>query len=81
MTTDTVTLKLRVEKLGVAFHKGTRVKFTYTAPHTGSLVPVDGVLTKITRGAPGQPTILRVDGLFYAVPAGTLIEVDTRELR
>jgi hypothetical protein len=81
VTADTVTIPLRVENLGVAFHKHTRVHFTYRAPYTGSLVPVDGELTKLTRGAPGQPTILRVDGLFYAVPPGTVVTVEAKELR
>ena len=81
MSTDTVTLRLRVEKLGVAFHKGTRVRFSYHSAATRSTILVSGHLEKITRGAPGQPTILKVDRLFYAVPAGTLVNVETGELR
>jgi len=82
----TVTLKLRVENLGVAFHKGTRVTLTYTAPYTGSLVPVNGLLDELKRpvpirGGPPQPVILIVDGLRHTVPRGTLVSVDTRELR
>ena len=78
---DTVTIPLRVENLGVAFHPGTRVRFSYRNEATGTLVLVDGALKKITRGAPGSPVVLKVDRLFYAVPAGTLISVEARELR
>jgi hypothetical protein len=81
MTTDTVTIPLRVENLGVAFHKGTRVQFCFRAPGLGHLVYVEGELNKIRRGAPGSPTNLRVDGLYYAVPAGTVVTVEARELR
>ena len=69
MTADTVTIPLRVENLGVAFHPGTRVRFTYRSEVTGALIVVDGPLKKITRGAPGSPVVLKVDRLFYAVPA------------
>ena len=81
MSTDTVTLRLKVESLGVTFHKGTRVTFTYHSTVTRSTILVSGSLEKITRGAPGQPTILKVDRLFYAVPAGTLVTVETGEIR
>jgi hypothetical protein len=51
------------------------VQFSYT-------VTVTGILERLVRvGADGQPAILIVDGVAYAVPAGTLIEVDARELR
>jgi hypothetical protein len=73
-TRDTVPLTLRVEKLGVAAPP-MHVQFSYT-------VTVTGILERLVRvGADGQPAILIVDGVAYAVPAGTLIEVDARELR
>jgi hypothetical protein len=81
MTADTVTIPLRVENLGVAFHPGTHVRCCYQVPDSGNWVFVSGELNDLTRGAPGQPTNLQVDGLYYAVPAGTLIQVDARELR
>jgi hypothetical protein len=81
MTADTVTIPLRVENLGVAFHPGTRIQFSYRNEVTDTLVLVDGPLKKITRGAPGQPTVLKVDRLFYAVPPGTVVTVEARELR
>ena len=66
--------------------KGTRVTLTYTAPYTGSLVPVNGLLDELKRpvpirGGPPQPVILIVDGLRHTVPRGTLVRVETRELR
>jgi hypothetical protein len=87
MTTDTVTLKLKVESLGAAFHVGARLQFSYRAPHTHSLVPVDGTLTEpVGRPVPSddgppQPVILMVDGLRHAVPAGTVVTVEAKELR
>ena len=73
MTTDTVTIPLRVEKLGIAAPPA-HVQFSYT-------VSVSGILERIVRGGPEQPSILVVDGCAYAVPAGTVIAVETKELR
>jgi hypothetical protein len=82
MTADTVTLKLRVEKLGVAAHTGTRVSFSYPSPATGALIAVDGILERIWRPpGHGGSTLLKVDRLHHWVPAGTLIKVEPRELR
>jgi hypothetical protein len=81
MSIDTVTIPLRVENLGVAFHKHTRVRFIYHSTVTRSTILVSGLLEDITRGAPGQPTLLQVDRLTYHVPPGTVVTVEAKELR
>lgn len=81
MSIDTVTLRLKVEHLGVTFHPGTKVRFSYRSRHTRSTVFVSGHLEGITRGAAGHPTLLLVDRVPYTVPAGTLVTVETGELR
>jgi hypothetical protein len=75
----TVTLRLKVEKLAIAAHGGARVTFYHPTPYTGALVPISGVLEGITQGA--SWFTLRVDGIYYALPAGTLVTVETREIR
>jgi hypothetical protein len=66
------------EKL-VAFRKGTRVTFYHPTPHTGALVRISGVLEAVTQGL--HWTSLKVDGVYYSLPAGTLITVEPGELR
>jgi hypothetical protein len=79
---STDTQRLKVEKLGVAAHTGTRVRFTYPSPATGALIAVDGLLERMWRPpGHGGATLLKVDRLHHWVPAGTLITVETRELR
>jgi hypothetical protein len=68
-----------VEKLGVAFHKGTKVTFYHPTPHTGALVRISGVLEAVTQGL--HWTSLKVDDVYYSLPAGTLVTVETGELR
>jgi hypothetical protein len=77
MTADTVIQRLKVEDL--AAHGDARVTFYHPTPHTGALVRISGVLENITQGA--SWFTLKVDGIYYALPAGTLITVETGELR
>jgi hypothetical protein len=86
VTTDLAKFKARVEKLGVSA-PGCHVCCFYEAPgHPGILVPIDGILEEMSRpepipDGPPQPVILIVDGLRHAVPAGTLVEIETGEIR
>jgi hypothetical protein len=75
---STVTLPLKVENLEVAAHGAAHVSFSYRSTFDGSLVQVDGMLTKYTRGV-GVVNV-KVDRLWYAVPAGTLVEITTGEI-
>jgi hypothetical protein len=77
MTTGTATLRLKVEDL--AAHGDARVTFYHPTAYTGALVRISGVLEGITQGA--SWFTLKVDGIYYALPAGTLVIVETRELR
>jgi hypothetical protein len=76
MSTGTATQRVKVEDL--AGHGDARVTFWHPTPQTGALIPISGVLEGITQGA--SWFTLKVDGIYYALPAGTLITVETREL-
>jgi hypothetical protein len=76
MSTGT-TQRVKVEDL--AGHGDTRVTFYHPTTQTGALIPISGVLEGITQGA--SWFTLKVDDVYYAVKAGTLISVEMREPR
>jgi hypothetical protein len=76
MSTGTAIQRVKVEDL--AGHGDAQVTFYHPTLHTGALVRISGVLENITQGA--SWFTLKIDGIYYALPAGTLITVETREL-
>ena len=87
MSTDTVTLRLRAERLDVAAHQGAYVWFVYE-PHPGARFVHSGRVEHLTRPIPPHgvdpdemPTLLRIERVWLALPAGTLVTVETGEIR
>jgi hypothetical protein len=88
MSTDTVTLRLRAERLDVAAHQGAYVWFTYQPHPAVSIFVHSGRLEYLTRPIPPDgvdpdemPTLLRIERVWHALPAGTLVTVETGEIR
>ena len=87
MSTDTVKLRLRAERLDVAAHQGAYVWFVYEA-HPHARFVHQGRVEHLVRPIPPDgvhldemPTLLRIERVWFALPAGTLVTVETGEIR
>jgi hypothetical protein len=79
MPIDSVTLRLRADRLTVAAHGNAWVEFTNTMALPGSRRLIQGRLSNVRRNQYGAVELI-VDGRFHAVYGDTLVNITTAEL-